>query len=102
GAWTSPSLIKTASPEMLRGKLADPASDLYSFGALLFEVLSGKPPFTGETGVDVAIAHLTGAAPAPSAAAPRGWVGKELDELVAKLLAKSPNARAKDARAVLE
>src|SRR6185369_9869214 len=50
GAWAGASL-KTTSPELLRGKLADPASDLYSLGAVLFEIFSGKPVFTGETSV---------------------------------------------------
>jgi Flp pilus assembly protein TadD len=40
--------VKTASPELLRGRVADTASDLYSFGAVLFEVLSGKPPFAAD------------------------------------------------------
>jgi len=102
GGWSSGALLKTASPELLRGKPSDTASDLYSFGALLFEILCGKPPFTGETGADLAIAHLTAAAPAPSATAPRGWVGKDLDELVARLLSKTSAGRPKDARAVLD
>lgn len=101
-AWQAPALVKSASPEQLRGKLADHASDLYAFGAVLFEVLSGKPAFTGETAADVAVAHLTATAPAPSGTAPRGWVGKELDELVARLLSKTASGRPKDARAVLE
>jgi tetratricopeptide (TPR) repeat protein len=101
-SWASSPLVKTASPELLRGRVADTASDLYSFGALLFEVLSGKPPFAAESGIDLAIAHLGTAPPAPSAAAPRGWVSKELDELTAKLLSKTPGARPKDVRAVLE
>lgn len=102
GGWHAASLVKTASPELLRGKPSDAASDLYSFGAVLFEILSGKPPFTGEAGVDVAIAHLTAAAPAPSATAPRGWVSKELDDLVARLLQKTASSRPKDAHAVLD
>jgi tetratricopeptide (TPR) repeat protein len=102
GAWTNPALLKTVAPELLRGKPADPASDLYSFGAVLFEILSGKAPFSADSAVDLAIAHLTTPAPAPSVQAPRGWVSKELDELVAKLLGKAPAGRLKDAHAVLE
>jgi tetratricopeptide (TPR) repeat protein len=102
GHFPSPALLKTASPEILRGKTSDPASDLYSFGAVLFEILCGKPPFSGETGADLAVAHLTAAAPAPSATAPRGWVNKDLDELVARLLSKTSAGRPKDAHAVLE
>ncbi len=100
--WGAAALVKTASPEQLRGRLADAASDLYAFGAVLHEILSGKPVFTAESGVDLALAHLTAAAAAPSVAAPRGWVSKELDELTAKLLEKTPGARPKSARVVLE
>lgn len=102
GPWSSVALVKTASPELLRGKSADASSDLYSFGALMFEVLTGKPVFPGDAPVDVAIAHLTKDAPAPSVTAPRGWVGKELDDLVQKLLQKSAQARLKNVAAVLE
>ncbi|XYI03446.1 protein kinase domain-containing protein [Sorangium sp. So ce1128] len=100
--WPSPELVRTASPEQLRGEGAGPASDLYAFGALLFEVLTGKPVFSGAAAVDVALAHLTEAPPSPSAAAPRGWVGKDIDELSGRLLAKSPDARPKGARSVIE
>ncbi|APR77239.1 Hypothetical protein A7982_02586 [Minicystis rosea] len=102
GAWTSSALAKTVSPEQLRGKVADTATDLYAFGVVLFEILSGKAPFSAESSVDLAIAHLTGTAPVASAQAPRGWVTKELDDLVARLLGKTASSRPKDARAVLE
>src|SRR5262249_3734078 len=49
--WGSSSLLKTVSPEQLRGRLADAASDLYAFGAVLHEVLSGKPVFQAESAV---------------------------------------------------
>jgi tetratricopeptide (TPR) repeat protein/tRNA A-37 threonylcarbamoyl transferase component Bud32 len=102
GAFTHVGLLRTAAPEVLRGKSADAAADLYSFGALLFEVLSGKPPFSAETAMDLAVAVLTAEAPAPSAIAPRGWVSKDLDDLVAKLLARATGSRPRDAHAVLD
>ncbi|WP_437786482.1 protein kinase domain-containing protein [Sorangium sp. So ce1097] len=100
--WSSPELVRTASPEQLRGEGAGTSSDLYAFGVLLFEVLTGKPVFSGAAAVDVAVAHLTEPPPAPSAGAPRGWVGKEIDELAGRLLAKSPDGRPRAARAVLD
>jgi len=102
GAWGSPAALKSASPESVRGKVAEPASDLYGFGSLLFEILTGKPVFSGETGADTAVAILSQTAPAPSTLAPRGWVTKELDELVAKLLSKTAAGRPKDIAALLD
>ncbi|KYF69297.1 protein kinase domain-containing protein [Sorangium cellulosum] len=100
--WSSPELVRTANPEQLRGEAAGPPSDLYAFGVLLFEFLTGKPVFSGAAAVDVAVAHLTEPPPAPSAAAPRGWVGKDVDELSARLLAKTADARPREARAALD
>lgn len=99
---TSASLLKTTSPEVCRGWPADPASDLYSLGAVVFEILSNKPLYVAETAMDAAIAHLTLPPPVVSAAAPRGWVGREIDDLVARLLAKSPSGRPQSVRAVIE
>ncbi|WP_437878780.1 protein kinase domain-containing protein [Sorangium sp. So ce513] len=100
--WSSPELVRTASPEQLRGEGAGASSDLYAFGVLLFEVLTGKPVFSGAAAVDVAVAHLTEPPPAPSAGAPRGWAGKDIDELAGRLLAKAPDGRPRTARAVLD
>lgn len=102
GGWQSRRIARSSSPEQLRGQVADLAGDIYSFGVLLYELLSGKSPFSGESAVDIGIAHLTQAAPSLAAAAPRGWVTKELDDLVQRLLHKTAEARPKDARALLE
>lgn len=95
------SFVRTMSPEQVRGKLAEPSSDLYAFGAVLYEILSGKPPFPGDSALDVVMAHLTQTPAAPSTVAPRGWIGKEMDELAQKLLQKAPAERPKDVGAVL-
>ncbi|NUO51239.1 MAG: protein kinase, partial [Polyangiaceae bacterium] len=100
-ALAKPWAAKGVSPEQLRGKPADTASDLYAFGALLFELLTGKPPFAGATGADLAAAHLTSPPPAPSTIAPRGWVTKEVDDVILALLDKTPEKRPKSADAVL-
>ncbi|HTQ48596.1 MAG TPA: serine/threonine-protein kinase, partial [Polyangiaceae bacterium] len=77
---------KTISPEQVRGMRADPASDVYSFGALAYELLSGKPVFAYESATEAAFAHVTKAPEAPSAKAPRGWVTKEVDNFILGLL----------------
>jgi tetratricopeptide (TPR) repeat protein len=86
-------LAKALAPEQLRGAAGDLASDFYAFGALLFEVLTGKAPFQGDSALDLLLAHLSAEVAAPSGTAPRGWVSKELDELVLSLLAKRPEGR---------
>lgn len=102
GSLTSLSVARSQAPEVLRGAPPSVASDLYGFGCLLFELLTGKPPFAGDTAADVAVAHLTREPAAPSTLAPRGWVSKELDELTLRLLAKAPTGRPRDTAAVLE
>jgi serine/threonine protein kinase len=47
------------APELIRGQRASPSSDVYAFGCLLYECLSGQPPFAGKAYVDTLIAHVT-------------------------------------------
>jgi tetratricopeptide (TPR) repeat protein len=85
--------IKGMAPEQLKGLGTVAQSDLYGFGALLFEVLSGKPPLEEPTATAAAVAHLSKTPPKAKDIAPRGWVSDELSELCARLLAKSPEER---------
>jgi tetratricopeptide (TPR) repeat protein len=91
---------KTAAPEQIRGYGSDPRSDVYSFGAMAFELLTGKPPF-GESALDSAFGHLTREPPRASSVAPRGFVTPDVDDILSKLLDKDPAARPGDAQAVL-
>ncbi|MEO8904192.1 MAG: tetratricopeptide repeat protein [Polyangiaceae bacterium] len=92
---------RTVSPEQIRGLPADSASDMYSFGAMLYEILSGKPLFGDKPALEAAFAHLTIEPPPPSSVAPRGWIPKELDDLVLRLLSKDPMRRPKNASEAL-
>ena len=93
---------KTIAPEVVRGKQADAQSDVYAFGSMMYELVSGKPVFAGETATDTVFQHIAAPPEPPSAKAPRGWVSKEVDELVLSMLSKDPARRPKDAQAVLD
>ncbi len=79
------------SPEQARGENVDARSDLYSTGCLLFELLTGRPPFMGDSPVSVAYQHVREEAPRPSQFA--SDVPAELDAVVGKALQKDRNAR---------
>src|SRR5690606_26002703 len=79
------------SPEQARGENVDARSDLYSAGCLLFELLTGRPPFTGDSPVSVAYQHVREEAPLPSTFA--SDVPPALDRVVAKALKKNRDDR---------
>jgi len=83
---------RTVSPEQIRGSEASAQSDAYALGALMYELLSGKPVFEGDV-LEMAFGHLKKTPTSPSSIAPRGWISAELDQLVLGLLAKEPEAR---------
>lgn len=79
------------SPEQARGETVDTRSDLYSTGCLLFELLTGRPPFMGDSPVAVAYQHVREAPPLPSSLA--GDVPEALDRITLRALAKERDAR---------
>ncbi|OJX96876.1 serine/threonine-protein kinase [Salana multivorans] len=79
------------SPEQARGEVVDARSDVYSTGALLFELLTGRPPFMGDSPVAVAYQHVREEPPTPSSIA--SDVPEELDRIVLKALAKDRTLR---------
>ncbi|HEX3454612.1 MAG TPA: Stk1 family PASTA domain-containing Ser/Thr kinase, partial [Gaiellaceae bacterium] len=83
------------SPEQARGGEVDPRSDLYSLGIVLYELLTGKTPFDGETPVEIAMKHLSTAPKPPSKLRPD--VPPELDAVVLRALAKNPDDRYQNA-----
>jgi serine/threonine protein kinase len=76
------------SPEQARGEAVDARSDVYSTGCLLYELLTGKPPFQGDSPVAVAYQHVRENAPSPSSV--NGAISPAVDSIVMKALAKNP------------
>ncbi len=82
------------SPEQLMARGTDPRSDVYSLGVVLYELLTGRPPFEGDNVTAVAIAHVEREPQPPSALV--GEIDPALDHLVMSCLAKDPAARPAD------
>src|SRR3954447_6305032 len=94
-------LLGTAAyvaPEQVRDGVADARSDVYSAGILFFELLTGTPPFSGDSAVNVAYRHMNEDVPAPSSRA--SGIPAELDALVRSATAREPAARPADGRAL--
>src|SRR5436190_21939052 len=88
------SIIGTAqylSPEQAKGAPVTPASDIYSVGIVLYEMLTGSVPFTGDTPLEIAMKHLSATPMPPSEI--RHDVPHELDSIVLRALAKNPEDR---------
>ncbi|WP_347060246.1 Stk1 family PASTA domain-containing Ser/Thr kinase [Blastococcus sp. HT6-30] len=87
------------SPEQLERGRADARSDIYAAGIVLYEMLTGHPPFGGDTPLAVAYQHVHHDVPAPSAEVPGlPW---QVDELVARTTRRDPAGRPLDAGAFL-
>src|SRR6476661_4633518 len=88
------SIIGTAqylSPEQAKGASVDQTSDLYSVGVVLYELLTGVVPFSGDTPVEIAMKHLSTIPEPPSSR--RADVPRDLDLVVMRALAKDPSER---------
>ena len=79
------------SPEQARGAPVTASSDLYSVGIVLYEMLTGKVPFTGDSAIEIAMKHLNELPKPPSKIRPE--VSEELDQVVLRALAKAPEDR---------
>src|SRR6059058_1836101 len=88
------SIIGTAqylSPEQAKGAPVDQTSDVYSVGIVLYEMLTGKVPFSGDTPVEIAMKHLS--APPEPPSVKRAEIPRELDLVVMRALPKDPHER---------
>ena len=83
--------VPYGAPEHLSGQQLSEASDLYSVGVVLFEMVTGKRPFDAETAMGVAMAHIN--APVPDPAADGAQISPALRDIIVRLLAKSPKDR---------
>ncbi len=100
--------VSYIAPELVTHGKADTRCDVYALGVILFEMLAGRKPHTGETPIQVAYSHVHNEIPAPSAALAdsgrelRTPIPPYLDALVATTTARQPSARPADARVLLD
>ncbi|MGY0836593.1 protein kinase domain-containing protein [Aerococcus urinaeequi] len=88
------------SPEQARGSMATSLSDIYALGVVLFEMLTGRVPFDGESAVSIALKHFQ--EPLPPIEAYRDDVPQSLMNVVAKATAKEPSARYQTAQEMID
>lgn len=91
------------APEQARGLPISPRSDIYALGVIAFELFTGRVPFSGDTPMDVMVAHVGAAVPSAREVEPS--LTEDVDALVRRMLAKSPDARPQsvdDVRTALE
>jgi len=79
------------APEQARGEIVDARADVYALGCMLYEALTGRPPFLGESALAVVMQHIEVPADPPSRHAPA--IPAAFDDLVLRLLAKAPRDR---------
>jgi serine/threonine-protein kinase len=88
------SIVGTAqylSPEQVDGRAVDGRVDVYALGVVLYEMLCGRPPFTGDTDMAVALKHITTNPLAPRQV--RAGIPRAMEEVVLRAMAKAPEAR---------
>jgi len=87
--------VEYMSPEQAQGRRVDKRSDIYSLGAVMYVMLTGRPPFTGKSALDIAQKHKYGQFDSPRRIVPE--IPHWLDEVVCKCLEKNPDNRYPDA-----
>ena len=97
--WNVVGTAQYLSPEQATGEAADLRSDIYSVGCLLYELVTGRPPFTGDTPVAIAYQHVSADFPAASVVNPN--LDENIDKIITVALAKNPNDRYQSADLML-
>jgi serine/threonine-protein kinase len=97
--WNVVGTAQYLSPEQATGEAADLRSDIYSVGCLLYELVTGRPPFTGDTPVAIAYQHVSADFPLPSSVNPE--LDENIDKIITVALAKSPADRYQSAEMML-
>ncbi len=98
--WNVVGTAQYLSPEQAVGEPADSRSDIYSTGCLLFELLTGEPPFTGETPVSIAYQHASSTAPLVRTL--KSDLPEGIEIVLAVALSKKPEDRYQSAQAMLD
>ena len=88
------------SPEQAKGGRVDHRSDLYSLGVVMYEMITGRPPYDGESPVSVAIQHIAGGAPKPSVLNPN--IPEGLEQIILKAMANDLKDRYASAMDMME
>ncbi len=97
--WNVVGTAQYLSPEQASGEVADNRSDLYSVGCVLYEMITGRPPFIGDTPVSIAFQHVSGDLIPPSKINPQ--LNPQFDHFLSVVMAKDPANRYQDANSML-
>ena len=97
--WNVVGTAQYLSPEQATGEACDLRSDIYSVGCLLYELVTGRPPFTGDTPVAIAYQHVSSDFQIPSTVNPA--LDENIDKIITVALAKNPGDRYQSAEMML-
>ncbi len=90
--------VQYYAPEQAQGEIVNPAADVYALGIVIYEMLTGRPPFDGDTPVAVAMQHIQEKPVPPSHLNPQ--IPPALEEIIMRCLEKSPDRRYTDGNAL--